>query len=66
MPAADTSDLSVPLLDLHAQYRPIRDEILRAIVRVADSQRFILGPEVEACERELAALLEVEHVVGVS
>ena len=56
----------VPLLDLTAQYRPLRDEILNAITRVADSQRFILGPEVEAFEREMAAMLEVDHAIGVS
>ena len=59
-------DVTVPLLDLTAQYQPIRDEILRALTRVADSQRFILGPEVEGLERELAAQLEVAHAVGVS
>src|SRR5437773_20831 len=37
--------MSVPLLDLQAQYRPLRDEILAAIARVADSQCFIGGPE---------------------
>lgn len=58
--------MSVPLLDLHAQYRPIREEILAAITRVSDSQRFILGPEVEALERELAPMLEVKHALGVS
>ena len=42
----------VPLLDLEAQYRPIREEILAAIARVCDSQRFIMGPEVEGLERE--------------
>jgi len=56
----------VPFLDLQAQYRPIRDEILAAMTRVADSQRFILGPEVAALEEELAALLGVRHAVGVS
>ena len=56
----------VPLLDLQAQYRPIRDEILAVVTRVCDSQRFIMGPEVEALERELAALLGVTHAVGVS
>ena len=60
------TELTVPLLDLEAQYRPIRDEILRALTRVADSQRFILGPEVEALERDLAAQLEVDHAIGVS
>jgi dTDP-4-amino-4,6-dideoxygalactose transaminase len=57
---------SVPLLDLEAQYRPLRNEILAAIARVCDSQRFIMGPEVEGLERELAAQLEVKHAIGVS
>jgi dTDP-4-amino-4,6-dideoxygalactose transaminase len=57
---------SVPLLDLHAQYHPIRDEVLAAITRVCDSQRFIMGPEVEGLERELAAMLDVKEAVGVS
>ncbi len=58
--------VSVPLLDLAAQYAPIRRDILEAVTRVCDSQRFILGPEVEALERELAARLDVEHTVAVS
>ncbi len=57
---------SVPLLDLQAQYQPIRDEVLAAITRVCDSQRFIMGPEVEGLERELAGMLEVNEAVGVS
>jgi dTDP-4-amino-4,6-dideoxygalactose transaminase len=57
---------TVPLLDLQAQYRPIRDEILAAIIRVCDSQRFMLGPEVEALERELSSDLGVSHAIGVS
>src|SRR3977135_3784507 len=57
---------SVPLMDLKAQYAGIREEVLAAITRVCDSQRFILGPEVEALERELASLLRVKHAVGVS
>ena len=57
---------SVPLLDLQAQYQPIREDVLNAITRVCDSQRFILGPEVEGLERELAAMLEVKDAVGVS
>lgn len=36
------------------------------MTRVADSQRFIGGPEVEAFEREIAAMLEVDHAVGMS
>jgi dTDP-4-amino-4,6-dideoxygalactose transaminase len=53
-------------LDLTAQYAPLRDEILAAITRVCDSQRFILGPEVDAMESEFAAMLDVEHAVTVS
>ncbi len=56
----------VPLLDLDAQYRPIRDEVLAAVIRVCDSQRFIHGPEVEALERELADTLGVAEAIGVS
>lgn len=56
----------VPLLDLHAQYGPLREAILAAMTRVSDSQRFILGPEVELLERELAAMLGVRHAIGVS
>jgi dTDP-4-amino-4,6-dideoxygalactose transaminase len=56
----------VPLLDLQAQYRPIREELLAAVVRVCDSQRFILGPEVEAFEAEIAATIGVSHAIGVS
>jgi dTDP-4-amino-4,6-dideoxygalactose transaminase len=58
--------MRVPLLDLAAQFAPIRDEVLAAVVRVCDSQRFILGPEVEALEAEMATLLGVRHAVGVS
>jgi dTDP-4-amino-4,6-dideoxygalactose transaminase len=72
-PAASDAELrraidgpSVPLLDLGAQYAPIREEVLAAVTRVCDTQRFILGPEVEALERELAAELEVDHAIGVS
>jgi dTDP-4-amino-4,6-dideoxygalactose transaminase len=57
---------AVPLLDLHAQYAPIREQVLAAITRVCDSQRFIMGPEITELERELAALIGVEHAVAVS
>lgn len=58
--------MSVPLLDLQAQYQPLRDQILEAITRVCDSQRFILGPETTALEQELAADLGVADAIGVS
>src|SRR3989304_625591 len=58
--------MSVPLLDLQAQHGPLRAEILAAIARVCDSQRFIMGPEVDALEEELARLIGVPHAVAVS
>jgi len=44
----------------------MREQLLAAIARVCDSQRFIGGPEVEAFEREVAGYLGVRHAVGVS
>ena len=58
--------MKVPLVDLQAQYAGIREDVLAAVTRVCDSQRFILGQEVESLERELAAMLGVTHAVGVS
>ena len=58
--------MTVPLLDLQAQYRPLREELLAAITRVSDSQQFIMGPEVALLEIELARMLRVEHAVAVS
>jgi dTDP-4-amino-4,6-dideoxygalactose transaminase len=56
----------VPLLDLQAQYAPLRNDILDALTRVCDSQQFILGPEVEALERALETHLEVDHAIALS
>ena len=56
----------VPLLDLKAQYATIRDEVRSAIDRVIESQYFILGPEVEALEREIATYSQCSYGIGVS
>jgi len=58
--------IKVPLLDLQAQYAPLREEILRTVTRVCDSQRFIMGPEIDALESELRQLLGVPHALAVS
>ncbi len=58
--------MSVPLLDLTAQYLSIRSELDQALAEVVASQRFVMGPEVEAFEQEMAAYLEVPHAVGVA
>jgi dTDP-4-amino-4,6-dideoxygalactose transaminase len=54
----------VPLLDLRAQFHEIRDEILPAITRVAESQQFILGDEVLEFEKEVAAYCRTRFAVG--
>mgnify|MGYP000957613965 CR=1 FL=1 len=57
---------SVPLLDLKAQYQSIRNEILPVVERVLESQYFILGPEVEGLEQEVAEYCGSQFAVGVS
>ena len=58
--------MQVKLLDLQAQYLPIRNEIRRAIDQVLDEQALILGPVVERFERNLAAYCQTKHAIGVS
>ncbi|MEZ4677711.1 MAG: DegT/DnrJ/EryC1/StrS family aminotransferase [Caldilineaceae bacterium] len=57
---------AVPLLDLKAQYSAIQREIREAMDRVLESQYFILGPEVQALEEEVAAYSQVNYGIGVS
>ena len=58
--------MQVPLLDLRAQYAPLKAEILKAVEEICDSQRFILGPAVESFEKDLAAYCRSEGAVGVT
>ena len=58
--------MDIPLLDLKAQYNTIKSEIQEAIERVLESQHFILGPEVEALEQEVAAYSQCRFGIGVS
>jgi len=58
--------MRIPVLDLTRQYRAIQGEIDSAIRRVLESGRFILGPEVEAFEKEIAQYLGVKHAIGVA
>jgi dTDP-4-amino-4,6-dideoxygalactose transaminase len=58
--------MAVPLFDTAATLAPLRGELRAAIDRVLDSERFVLGPEVEAFERELAAYSGAAHGVGVA
>ena len=58
--------MNVPLLDLTAQYAPMKEEILSVVAEICDSQRFILGPKVEQLEKELAAYCQSGGAVGVT
>ena len=58
--------MKVPLLDLKPQYHSLKKELDDAILRVADSQYFILGPEVEKMEKEFCEYLNCKHAIGVS
>jgi dTDP-4-amino-4,6-dideoxygalactose transaminase len=58
--------MNVKLLDLQAQYGPIREEVRRALDEVFDQQSLVLGPHVEKFEKNLAEYCGVKHAIGVS
>jgi dTDP-4-amino-4,6-dideoxygalactose transaminase len=58
--------MKVPLLDLKAQYATIKGEVEAAIAEVLASQHFILGPNVEQCEKAIAEYSACSHGIGVS
>ena len=57
---------SIPMVDPGGEYRALKAEIDAAVGRVLASGRFVLGPEGEALEREIAAFLGANHAVGVN
>lgn len=58
--------MTVPLLDLKKQYHSLKNEIDEALIRVAESQHFILGPEVEKLEKAFCEYLDCKYAIGVS
>ena len=58
--------MKVPLLDLKAQYKTIKGEILDVTSEIFESQYFILGPHVEKLEKEIAEYCCVKYALGVS
>jgi dTDP-4-amino-4,6-dideoxygalactose transaminase len=63
-PAGPAFRAGVPLLDVGRQYQQIKREIGEAIARVCESGRFVLGPDCEQLEKDLAAYCQVTHAVG--
>jgi dTDP-4-amino-4,6-dideoxygalactose transaminase len=55
---------AIPLLDLTRQYQSLRDPIQAALTRVIESQRFILGAEVEHFEQRFAAYCGARYAIG--
>ncbi len=58
--------MKIPLLDLKAQYQSLKPELDQALLRVAESQYFILGPEVDNFEKEVASYTGAKHAIGMS
>lgn len=58
--------MKVPLLDLKPQYKSLKKEIDETLIRIAESQYFILGPEVEKMEKSFCDYLGSKHALGVS
>src|SRR5438067_11191538 len=62
--AVSKASLQFPFLDLQAQFAGLRDEIMAEVERVLESQRFILGPDVETLEFEIARYVGADYAVG--
>ena len=58
--------MRVPLLDLKAQYASIKDELDAAVAEVVESQYFVLGPKVTACEEAIAQHSGCAYGIGIS
>ncbi len=58
--------MQVPLLDLRAQYAPLKSSIMAEIEAVCDSQALVLGPKTEALENAVASYCGAKHCIGVS
>lgn len=58
--------MSVPFLDLQAQYRSLKPEVDAAMQRVLDSSAYVLGPSVEEFEKAFATYCGVAHCIGVN
>jgi len=60
------SKRDIPILDLKIQYRAIKRVMEESILKVMASGQYILGPEVEAFEKEFAFYLKTKNTIGVN
>ncbi|MGC9007541.1 MAG: DegT/DnrJ/EryC1/StrS family aminotransferase, partial [Halothiobacillaceae bacterium] len=58
--------MTIPMVDLSAQYQALKAEIDAGLQATLDATQFILGPNVRAFEDEAAAYLGVRHAIGVA
>ncbi|MEE9543421.1 MAG: DegT/DnrJ/EryC1/StrS family aminotransferase, partial [Thermodesulfobacteriota bacterium] len=58
--------MKVQFLDLAAQYKGIRKEVLKEVGKVCDSQHYVLGENVSGLETEIAAYTGSKYAIGVA
>ncbi|MDD3088331.1 MAG: DegT/DnrJ/EryC1/StrS family aminotransferase [Candidatus Omnitrophica bacterium] len=63
---ADIKKMNIPLLDLTEQYKTIKSDVDEVLMKVVESQYFILSPEVGALEKEIAAYTDTAYSAGVA
>src|SRR5437660_9030782 len=56
--------MDIPLINLKAQFEPLREQMRAAIERVMDTQQFVMGTEVKSLEEEIARYSNTKHAVG--
>src|SRR5437867_4062318 len=60
-----SSVVGIPFVNLAAQHRALKDDLLKAVARVLEHGQFVLGPEVAEFEQRFAELCGVRHAIGV-
>ena len=58
--------MNIPMVDLKEQYHRLKSEIDNGLLQALEATQFILGPNVQAFEKETAAYLGVKHAIGVA
>src|SRR5262249_32417408 len=66
MATAETRVGEIPLVDLKAQFEPLREEIMQAIAGVLDGMHLFLGPQQRAFEEEFARYCRTAEAIGIS